>query len=133
MFSGLSIINKQQRCLLQVFTWEGCTVELATDPARPEVLDDVVGLACVLNVLQAGHVQASIFLPALKQCFERRYDSNETPMVEYLNVHGVLNSCRAGRLEGQTSDEPRVLVGIEQVFLAVLIAEPFPVYPLYDV
>ena len=91
-------------------------MELATDPARPEVIDDVIGLVCVLTVLQAGNLQTATSFPALKQGFERRYDSAETPMIEYLNLHNVLNSCRAARLEGQTSDEPRTLVGTEGHF-----------------
>ena len=31
--------------LLQVFTWQGCRVEMATDPARDQTLSTVVEMA----------------------------------------------------------------------------------------
>ena len=32
-------------CLLQVFTWQGCRVEMAIDPARDQTLSNVVEMA----------------------------------------------------------------------------------------
>ncbi|DBB13652.1 TPA: hypothetical protein ACH3X3_000674 [Trebouxia sp. C0006] len=66
-----------------VFTWQGCRVEMATDPARDQTLSSVVEMA---------------------------YESDETPMTEYLNIHHTLDNCRTAARNGDSSAGPRTLV-----------------------
>lgn len=39
-----------------------------------------------------------------------RYESDETPMTEYLNIHHTLNNCRTAARNGDSSSGPRTLV-----------------------
>ena len=98
-----------------MYTWQGCTVELAADPLKPEqVLSEVVELAYVQLYLNLIH---EILPCLLKLQVECRYESDETPMTEYLNVHHTLNNCRAARRDGASSTEPRTLVTCKERIL----------------
>ena len=44
-----------------------------------------------------------------------RYESDETPMTEYLNIHHTLNNCRTAALNGDPSAGPRALVSCQRV------------------
>lgn len=82
---------------------------MAVDPATDQYLSDVVELAYV----QACTTHAVANVPYACTLFLHcRYESDETPMVEYLNIHHTLNNCRMAARAGDFSKEPRAMVSI---------------------
>lgn len=66
----------------QVYTWHGCRLEL----------------------LASGS--------GLAEALESVYQAGETPMQDYVNVHGLLEQLRAGAREAGKRDGPRTFVSL---------------------